>query len=99
MLADPRAKAKMRYFLHQWLQMNHVEDFSKDVRLYPGFSPEIVADLRTSLDLFLNDVVWSKSSDYRRLLLDDDLFVNNRLAEFYGVATNATDEFVKVSLD
>jgi hypothetical protein len=49
--------------------------------------------------LFLDDVVWSASSDYRRLLLEDDLFVNNRLARFYGVNTNATDDFVKVSLD
>ena len=44
-------------------------------------------------------MVWSESSDYRRLLLEDDLFVNNRLAAFYGIQTNATDDFVKVSLD
>jgi len=99
LLGDPRARAKMHQFLQQWLQMNHVEDFSKDAKLYPGFTPEIVADLRTSLNLFLDDVVWGKSSDYRRLLLEDDLFVNNRLAQFYGVSTNAEDDFVKVSLD
>jgi hypothetical protein len=99
MLADPRARDKTRYFLQHWLQMNHVEDFTKDEKLYPGFTPEIVSDLRASLNLFLDDVVWSKSSDYRRLLLEDDLFVNKRLAKFYGVETNATDDFVKVSLD
>ena len=99
MLEDPRARAKVQYFLQRWLQMNHVEDFSKDATLYPGFTPEIVADLRTSLKLFLDDVVWSPSSDYRRLLLEDDLFVNNRLASFYGMSTNADDDFVKVSLD
>jgi mono/diheme cytochrome c family protein len=99
MLDDPRAHAKMQYFLQHWLQMNRVEDFSKDTTLYPGFTPEIVADLRTSLKLFLDDVVWSPSSDYRRLLLEDDLFVNNRLASFYGVSTNADDDFVKVSFD
>jgi len=99
MLDDPRARAKIHHFLQHWLQMNHVEDFSKDTTLYPGFTPEIVSDLRTSLNLFLDDVVWSKSSDYRRLLLEDDLFVNNRLAQFYGVSTNADDDFVKVSLD
>jgi hypothetical protein len=99
MLDDPRARAKMQYFLQQWLQMNRVEDFSKDATLYPGFTPEIVADLRTSLKLFLDDVVWSPSSDYRRLLLEDDLFVNNRLASFYGVSTNTDDDFFKVSFD
>jgi hypothetical protein len=99
MLSDARAHSKVRYFLHHWLQMDHVEDLSKDSKLYPGFSPEIISDLRTSLDLFLDDVVWSSSSDYRRLLLEDDIFVNTRLAEFYGINTNATDDFVKVSLD
>lgn len=99
MLRDPRARAKAREFLHHWLQVNHAEDLSKDPKLFPGFSPEIIADLRASLDTFLDDVVWSASSDYRRLLLEDDLFVNQRLAAFYGIATNATDDFVKVSLD
>ena len=99
MLSDSRARAKMQYFLHHWLQMSHVEFLSKDDKLFPGFTPEIISDLRTSLNLFLDDVVWAPSSDYRRLLLEDDLFVNNRLAKFYGVNTNATDDFVKVSLD
>ena len=99
MLADPRARAKMQYFLHHWLQMSHAENFDKDDKLFPGFTPEIVADLRESLNLFLDDVVWSPTSDYRRLLLEDDLFVNKRLATFYGVNTNATEDFVKVSLD
>jgi len=99
LLGDPRARAKMQYFLHHWLQMDHVESLSKDDQLFPGFTPEIIADLRTSLNLFLDDVVWGPASDYRRLLLEDDLFVNNRLARYYGVATNATDDFVRVSLD
>jgi cytochrome c553 len=99
MLADTRARSKMRSFLHHWLQMNQVEDLAKDARLFPGFTPEIIADLRASLNLFLDDVVWSDAADYRRLLLEDDLFVNHRLAQFYGVQTNATEDFVKVTLD
>ena len=99
MLGDPRTRAKMQYFLHHWLQMNHVDDLSKDAKLYPGFTPEIVADLRTSLNLFLEDVVWNGASDYRNLLLADYLFVNDRLAKFYGMQTNVSDDFVKVNLD
>ena len=102
MLGDARARSKMQYFLHHWLQINRVEDFTKDAALYPGFTPEIVADLRTSLDLFLEDAVWTGTSDYRRLLLEDDFWVNGRLAKFYGIdagATNAPGDFVKVTLD
>jgi cytochrome c553 len=99
MLADNRARGKMQYFLHRWLQMNHIEDLTKDPSVFPGFTPEIIADLRTSLNLFLDDVVWSEASDYRRLVLEDDFFVNGRLAKFYGVTANATEDFVRVQLD
>jgi len=99
MLGDPRARAKVQYFLRHWLQMDRVENLSKDDKLYPGFTAEIIADLRTSLDVFLEDAVWNGSSDYRQLLLADYLYVNDRLAKFYGVETNAADDFVKVAFD
>ena len=99
MLTDPRARAKVQYFLRHWLQMDRVENLSKDDKLYPGFTPEIIADLRTSLDVFLEDAIWNGSSDYRQLLLADYLYVNDRLAKFYGVETNAADNFVKVEFD
>lgn len=85
MLNDPRAHAKMQYFFQQWLQMNRAEDLSKDTTLYPGFSGEIIADLRTSLNLFLEDTVWNGASDFRQLLLSKTIFVNERLAQFYGI--------------
>jgi hypothetical protein len=99
MLDDPRAWAKMRYFLHQWLQMDRVDDLSKDGTLYPGFTPEIIADLRTSLDIFLEDVAWSPPANYRELLLADYLYLNERLAKFYGLEAAAGEEFVKTPLD
>src|SRR2546427_5496227 len=97
MLGDPRARAKVQYFLRHWLQMDRVENLSKDDKLYPGFTPEIIADLRTSLDVFLEDAVWN--GNYRQLLLADYLYVNDRLAKFYGVETNAAGDFVKVEFD
>ena len=47
-------------------------DLSKDEAVYPEFTPEVVGDLRTSLDLLLEDVVWSESSDFRELLRSYD---------------------------
>ncbi len=99
MLADARTHEKMQYFLHRWLQMNHIEDLTKDPDAYPGFTPEIISDLRTSLNLFLDDVVWTESSDYRRLLLEDDFFVNGRLAKFYGISATTNEDFMRVELD
>lgn len=99
MLADPRARTKMLASLHHWLQLGHVEDLSKDDELYPGFSGELIADLRTSLDLFLDDAVWGERSDYRDLLLADRLFVNERLAGFYGLAAPPGDDFAPITFE
>ncbi len=99
MLTDPRAHAKMQAFLHHWLQMDRVESLSKDDKLFPEFTPETIADLRASLDIFLADTVWNNGSDYRTLLLADYLFVNRRLARFYGLGLGADigDDFIKVT--
>ncbi len=98
MLGNARTRAKAQVFFQHWLQMNQRDDLSKDEQLYPGFTPEIIADLRTSLNVFLEDTVWRGASDYRQLLLADYLFVNDRLAGFYGLTREGPDDFVKVSV-
>jgi mono/diheme cytochrome c family protein len=37
MLDDPRARAKVRSFFHQWLRLDGATDLSKDAKLFPGF--------------------------------------------------------------
>lgn len=99
MLQESRAKAKIRGFLMTWLKANEYPDMAKDVKRFPGFSDAIVADLRTSLELFLDDVVWSDRSDFRDLLLSKDVFLNDRLAKFYGVNAPAGGEFARAPLN
>lgn len=96
---DPRAKAKVREFFHHWLQFDEAEEISKDAEAFPGFDDALVADLRTSLEMFIESVVWSDASDFRELLLADYLYFNDRLAEFYGVEFPAEEGFQKISCD
>lgn len=83
MLKDPRAKAKMHGFLEDWLEMDSRE-LSKDGKLYPEFDAGMMASLRKSLNLFLDEVVWSGESDYRQLLTADYLLLDERLKKIYG---------------
>ena len=85
MAADPRARAKLRDFFLQWLKVDHFADLSKDSHQFPEFSPAVASDLRTSLDLFLDEVISSDAADYRQLLLSDALYLNGELSEFFGV--------------
>jgi hypothetical protein len=99
MVRDPRAKAKVADFFRNWLAMHEAEDLSKDANTYPGFSKEIVTDLRRSLEYFVRDVMWSESSDYRQLILSDTLMVNERLAKFYGMPAPQGGGFVPVQFE
>lgn len=87
MLADPRARTKMRGFFRHWLELEG-RDLSKDQQLYPDFDEAVIADLRRSLELFVEQVVWSDSSDYRELLRADYLLLNHRLQQLYASTIN-----------
>jgi hypothetical protein len=97
MLPDLRTHAKLREFFFQWLRVEQAPDLSKDPKLFASFDKGIVADLRTSLDLFLEDVIWSDSSDFRQILTADSLYLNGRLAKFYGADLPADAPFKKLA--
>src|SRR5262249_646973 len=58
MINDPRTRSKLREFLLQWLKVDQPPEIAKDKERFPDFTEEAAGDLRTSLDLFLDDVVW-----------------------------------------
>ncbi len=97
MVLDPRTRAKLREFFAGWLQLRYLEDLGKDPQQFPGFNPELIDDLRTSLGLFVDDVVWGERSDFRELLRSEFLFANARLARFYDLPAPESDGFVRVA--
>jgi len=99
MLADPRARANVREFLMTWLKVNPAPELAKDASRFPGFDAAMAADLRTSLELFLDEIVWSNASDFRQLLLSNETFLNGRLAKFYGADLPADAGFTQIKFD
>jgi mono/diheme cytochrome c family protein len=99
LLADVRGRAKLREFLLTWLRADSGHELVKDAKLFPGFDGAVVSDLRTSLELFLDDVVWSEASEFRQLLLSDEVFLDSRLAKLYGVPPPPDGTFQKIKLD
>lgn len=99
MLTDPRARAKMRQFLFRWLKVDQPPDLSKDPKAFPGFDAAMASQLRASLELFLDDVVWSDASNFRQMLLADTVYLNGPLGRYYGAELPAEAPFQKVSLN
>ena len=100
MVNDRRTRSKFHDFLFAWLRVEHGPEIVKDQTRYSEFSPEIAADMRTSLELFVDDVAWgSGGSDFRRLFTDDEVYLNGRLGPLYGAKLPADAVFRRVRLD
>jgi len=99
MLDSPRAKPKVRQFFHHWLNVEQAKDLGRDSKRFPGFDPQVVADLRVALDLFVEEIVWGKTPDFKQLLTSDEILLNGRLAKLYGADLPANAGFSKVKLD
>ena len=84
MVSDYRTRGKTREMLYAWLNMSHFDDINKDAKRFPNFDAELVSDLRASLDVFLDEVVWSEKSDFRELVNANWAFTNDRIQRFYG---------------
>ncbi len=99
LLTDSRTRSKLRDFFLRWLKVDHVPDVAKDSERFPEFSAEIADDLRTSLELFLDDLLGSEAADFRQVLLADALPLNGRLAKFYGADLPDDAPFQAVKLE
>lgn len=82
---DYRGRARMLEFLRSWMNLERLQEIDKNAETFPDFTRELVADLRTSLEMMLQQVVDTDSADFQRLLLTDAIFMNGRMAKFYGV--------------
>ena len=99
MLPDLRTRSKLREFFLGWLKISQPRDLSKDPKAFPEFTPDVVSDLRTSLELSIDDMLDSSSADFRQFLLTDDMYFNGRLAKLYGTKLPDNSPFQKVDFE
>lgn len=98
MTSDHRFENKLREFFVQWLKIDRTQELRKDQTQFPEFNEAVATDLRTSLDLFLENVLDDQQLDFRRLLSADFLYLNARLAPLYGVPPPSDEFFHKFKL-
>jgi hypothetical protein len=100
MLADPRAKSLVDDFAFEWLNVAKLDEISPDTRLFPQASG--ILDPRSmfkeELRLFIEDVL-SNNRSVMDLLTANYTFLNERLAEHYGIETVKGDHFRRVTLE
>ncbi len=97
MLADPRSKALVTNFANEWLDVDDMDAIQPDPTIYPEFDGALRAAYHTEIDMFVDSVFRSDQSVIR--LLDADYtFVNERLAQEYGIPNVQGERFRRVTL-
>jgi mono/diheme cytochrome c family protein len=97
MLADPRSAALVEEFGGQWLQFRALESVSPDREKFPNFDTYLKLSMRNETVLFFDHIVREDRS-ILEFLDAKYTYLNERLANHYGVAGVAGPAFRRVDL-
>jgi hypothetical protein len=98
MLADPRSKALTDNFAGQWLYLRRLEFQQPDRVAFPEFDTRLRAAMLTETNMFFDSVVRENRSALD-FISADYTFLNQRLAEHYGIPGVRGSSFRRVKLD
>jgi len=96
MLDDPRADALVSNFAGQWLQLRNVETVRPDPVIFP-FDETLRQSFLTETGLFVSSI-FREDRSLLDLLSADYTFVNERLAEHYGIPRVYGSQFRRVTV-
>jgi mono/diheme cytochrome c family protein len=96
MLADPRSSSLVTNFAEQWLYLRDIEAKRPNEILFADFDETLRAAFRRETDLFLDSVLRGNRS-VLELLTANYTFVNERLAQHYGIPEVHGSEFRRVT--
>lgn len=97
MVQDPKAAAFVENFSGQWLQLRLLDARSPDPQQFPQFNTALRDDMREeSIRVFAS--ILSENRQVQEFLSADYSFVNQALADLYGIEGVRGDQFRRVQL-
>jgi hypothetical protein len=97
MLADPRARALTANFAGQWLYLRNVRLHTPDPAQFPEFDDNLRQALARELTMFVESQI-REDRPLPELLTANYTFLNERLAQHYGIADVHGTHFRRVTL-
>ena len=97
MLADPRSQALVANFAGQWLLLRNLALSKPDPEVFPEFDEALRQSFLEETDLFFESVLREDRS-VLDLLGADYTYLNQRLAEHYGIPNIYGSQFRRVTL-
>ncbi len=98
LLADRRATRFMNDFVEQWLEVRNIYTHDPDERLFPGFDPRLGEAMAQETKLFFESQV-REDRPVQELMTANYTYLNERLAQHYGIHDIFGSQFRRVTLD
>ena len=98
MLADPRASSLVTSFAMKWLNLADLDSLKPDPVLFPRFSEQLRRDFSREAEEFVSSVFLGDRSVVD-LLTADYTYLNDRLAQHYGISGVTGSQFREITLE
>jgi hypothetical protein len=97
LMADPRSQTLVKNFAGQWLFLRNVSGIQPDTTAFPFFDENLRQAMQKETELVIDSTLRDDRS-VADLLTTDYTFVNQRLAEHYGMKGIYGSEFRRVAI-
>jgi len=97
MLADSRSSALAANFAGQWLETRNLDSIKPDPKLFPEWNPNLRDAMKTETRMFF-EYLLRENRPLSEFLDAKYTFLNDRLAQHYGIQGVTGPEFRKVEL-
>ncbi len=96
LLSSPAAKDALTAFYGESFSLELLDSKIKDPDFFPDYDAALASAMRTSVEKLLEDIVWTRNSDFREFITADYAFVDSRLAGLYNLKNaSKIEEFEK----
>lgn len=99
MLQDPRARNGLGGFYRWWLDLDRLPSVTKDPLLFPGYDAELSRAMASETETFAVSITLDGPGTFGDLLVAPYSYLNERLANVYGVSGVLGPELRKTALD
>jgi hypothetical protein len=99
LLEDPKARRMVQFFFDNLLPVNGLTDQTRDPAQFPSFSAQMGSLMGQETSRFLQHVIFEGEGTWDAILTAPYTFVNEDLAQYYGIEGVTGEEFRKVDLD
>jgi len=97
MLKSEKSHAVVENFAGQWLQLRNLKLVAPDKKQFPAFDEKLRTAMEKETELFFESI-WKENRSILDFIGADFTYLNEKLADLYGISGVEGDQFRRVSL-